>query len=84
MSENGKKGGSKTKELGVGFFKLTPEERSENAKKYSGIGGKKAYELGVGIHSLTPEEKSEAGKKGGKIAGKINGTKNNPKKIRYE
>ena len=32
----GKLGGIKTKELGVGIFGLTPEERSENAK----VGGR--------------------------------------------
>jgi general stress protein YciG len=76
MSENGKKAGKiggkisgkingkLTYELGIGIFSLTPEQKTENAKK----GGKLTYELGIGIHSQTPEQRSEGGKKGGAIS----------------
>jgi hypothetical protein len=61
----GKKGGNRTKELGVGFFAMSEEEkyqaRSKGAK--TGIGGKKAKELGLGIHALTKEQRSENAKK---------------------
>ena len=36
LKENGRKGGKRIKELGVGLFSITPEERSKNAK----LGGK--------------------------------------------
>lgn len=73
--ENGKKGGNKTKELGVGIFGLTPEEKSKNSKKSGSVGGKRNVELGVGIFSMTEEEKKLASSKGGKIGGKIGGRK---------
>ena len=56
--ESGKKGGNKTKELGVGFFSMNREEKSNAGKK----GGTKAKELGVGIHKLTTEERREIGR----------------------
>jgi len=56
--KSGKKGGNKTKELGVGFFSMTTEELSSAGKK----GGTKAKELGVGIHKLTTEERREIGR----------------------
>ena len=37
----GENGGKKTKELGVGIFALTKDQRSENSKKSGKIGGKK-------------------------------------------
>jgi hypothetical protein len=58
--ECGKKGGNRTKELGVGFFSMSREEKSNAGKK----GGTKAKELGVGIHKLTTEERREIGRNG--------------------
>ena len=68
LSKNGKKGSKRAKELGVGIFGLTPEQRSENSKKAGKIGGKKGAkrvkELGVGIFALNTEQLSKNGKKG--------------------
>jgi hypothetical protein len=54
-SQAGKKGGKiackKIKELGLGIFGMTFEERVENSKRN--------YELGIGIASLTKEERQE-------------------------
>ena len=69
--ENGKKNGKKNKELGRGFFTLTPKQMRENGIK----GGTKQKELGLGIHGLTPDQRTENSIKGGKIAGKISGIK---------
>ena len=52
--ENGKIGGNKAKELGLGIHALTPEERSKNAKIL--------YESGIGLGGLTPKERIENGK----------------------
>ena len=54
-------GANKCKELVIGIYAFTLEQKSEN--------GKKAKELGVGVHSLSKEELSENGKRGGKIGG---------------
>jgi hypothetical protein len=70
-------GGKKVKELGLGIFGLTPEQKSENSRrsgkkggKIGGkIGGKKAKELRLGVHGRTKEQMTEDGKKGGKISG---------------
>ena len=59
-----KKGGEKAKELNLGIFALTKEQRVKNGKKYGKIGGPRTYELGVGVHCLTPEQRTENGKKG--------------------
>jgi hypothetical protein len=48
-------------ELGIGFYGMTFEKRSELGK----INGTKTYELGKGIHSLTQEERIKFGKEGG-------------------
>jgi hypothetical protein len=73
--ENGKKGGKKSKELGLGIHALTKEQLSENGKKAVRVmlancskeklieNGRKTYELGIGIHGLTPEQRRENGKK---------------------
>jgi len=67
-------------ELGIGFAKLTTEQRREigkkNAENKKGIhglsieekilNGKKCYELGVGFHSFTTEERQEIGRRVGK------------------
>ena len=58
----GKKGGKKSKELGVGIFGLTKEERREHASKM----GKLSYELGTGIHGRTEQKIIEDCKKGAK------------------
>ena len=67
LSIGGQNGGKKSKELGVGFFAMSEEEkyqaRSKGAKK--GMGAKKIKELGVGIFSLTDEQRKTAGRKGG-------------------
>jgi hypothetical protein len=66
----GKISGKRTKELGVGIFGLTPEQRSENSKIGGKIGGKKggekAKELGVGVHGRTKEQIKKDSRKGGK------------------
>lgn len=49
-------------ELGIGFYGMTFEKRSEVGK----INGAKTYELGKGIHSLTQEERIKFGTEGGK------------------
>ena len=49
------KAGKKSKQLGIGIFGLSKEERIKN--------GKKTYELGLGIHGLSKEERIEHGKK---------------------
>lgn len=48
----------KAKELGVGFYSLTPEQRIENGKKGGSKGGKVQYENKIGIHGLSFEERS--------------------------
>lgn len=55
-------GANKCKELGIGIYAFTLEQKGEN--------GKKAKELGVGVHSLSKEQLSENGKRGGSIGGK--------------
>jgi len=55
-------GANKCKELGIGIYALTLEQKSEN--------GKRAKGLGVGVHSLSKEQLSENGKRGGSIGGK--------------
>jgi hypothetical protein len=47
----------KNKELGLGIFGLSAEQRVEN--------GKKLKELGIGIHGFTLEQRIEYSKKGG-------------------
>jgi hypothetical protein len=71
MSEDGKKGGAKTKELGIGIFALTKDERMEIGKKT----GKKSKELGLGIFALTKEERKIISSNGGKIGGSKGGKK---------
>lgn len=68
------KGASRSKELGVGLYGLTYEQRSENGKrngKITGkINGKKNVELKRGIFGMSEEEKQEARSKGGKTSGR--------------
>ena len=52
--------GRRNKELGLGIFGLSLEQKIEN--------GKKLKEFGVGIHGLTHEKRVEASKKGGTAA----------------
>jgi hypothetical protein len=65
--ENGKKyggiSGRKSKELGLGIFGLSLEQRIKN--------GKKLKELGIGIHGLTKEKRIEISKKGGQTTKKL-------------
>jgi hypothetical protein len=62
--------GKKSKELGIGFFSLSPEQKSAAGRK----GGTKAVETNkknkTGLYALTQEQRSENGKKGGKRGGK--------------
>ena len=64
--ETGKKVAQNNKELGIGVFSLTLDERSKMGK----VGGTKTHQLGVGIHALTLEERKEYGKMGAKKAHK--------------
>ena len=59
-SKSGKIGGRKTKELGLGIFSLSKEERIEIGKK----SGERNKELGIGFFSLSEEELNELRKKG--------------------
>jgi len=56
----GKKGGPAgakvQKELGIGMFGFTPEQRSELGKISGALGGKKSFENKSGIHGLSAEE----------------------------
>jgi hypothetical protein len=60
LSKAGKRGGSRSQELGVGIHSFDEEQR----KKTSKTAGEKAKELGVGIFNLGTEQLSENGKKG--------------------
>ena len=64
MVEIGKKYGilsyKKNKELSLGIFGLSREQRHENSKKL--------YEMKIGIHGLSKEQRTENGKKGGNKA----------------
>jgi len=68
-SEAGKIGGKRAaitqKELGVGIFGLTDEQRQEYGKKYGKLGGKQSFENKSGIHGLTLEETTNNAQKGG-------------------
>jgi hypothetical protein len=64
--EEAKKGNQTRKELGLGLYSLTPEQRTENGK----IGSSKAKEMGVGIFGFTPEQQHENSKNAGKYGGK--------------
>jgi hypothetical protein len=61
--EEAVRNGNKCKELGVGLFALTEEQKSKNSKK----AGAKTRDLKVGIFSLTSRELSVNGRKGSKI-----------------
>jgi hypothetical protein len=71
LSENGKKGALKAKELGVGVYGMNSEQKS----KYGRIGGLKEGKRNgernkkqkLGYCGLTFEERSAAGKKEGKL-----------------
>ncbi len=52
----------KAKELGVGFYSLSPEQRTENGKRGGSKGGKVQYQNKIGIHGLSCEEKSRRSK----------------------
>ena len=56
---NGKKGGKKVKELGLGFHSLTKEQLSENSKKMV----EKHRKTGTGLFTLTDEQRSKGGLK---------------------
>lgn len=56
---NGKKGGEKVKELGLGFHSLTKEQLSENSKKMV----EKHRKTGTGLFTLTDEQRSKGGLK---------------------
>jgi len=56
--KNAPLGGEKCKELNVGIFAISKEEKIEIAKK----GGYKCKELGIGIHAMTIEERKRIAK----------------------
>lgn len=69
MSEDGKKGGSRTAELGVGICGRTAEQMTQDGRK----GAEKVMELGRGIHNpdyISSPQKSEDSRKGGIKGGK--------------
>jgi hypothetical protein len=59
----GENGGRKTKELGLGIFAMTKEQRSEHSKVVGKIGGKKCRDFGLGIFSLLKEKRLEHSRK---------------------
>jgi len=67
LSIGGQKGGERSKELGVGFFAMSEEEKFQARSKVgkSGVGGRKIKELGIGVCGLTLEQRINAGRKGG-------------------
>jgi general stress protein YciG len=64
-SINAVKGATKTLELGIGIFGMTPEEKTAAGRK----GAARSMELRVGLTARNPEKMSEDGKKGGKASG---------------
>ena len=60
-AEYGKLGGKKVKELGLGIFSLTTEERSQLARKH--------YYEGKGFATLSKEQRQELGSINGKKSG---------------
>lgn len=60
------KNGNKVKELGIGIFSLTKEERHNNSKKGGKTMAKRNKNNKSGIYAMTSKEKSQAGKKGSK------------------
>jgi hypothetical protein len=64
MTEDGKKGGKKIKELGIGVHGRTKEQIKKDSRK----GGKKAKELGLGVHGRTKEQIKKDSRKGAKKA----------------
>lgn len=58
--------GKKQKELGIGMFAMTKEQRSELGKRSGSLGGKKSYENKSGIHGISSEETLKNSKKGTK------------------
>jgi hypothetical protein len=59
LSKAGKKGGTKSYELGVGLHSLTTEERIELGRKV----GQKSYELGTGVFGISKQKRIETNKK---------------------
>jgi hypothetical protein len=56
--------GIKCRELKLGAFGMTPEDRHFANVKGGKAGGRKAQELGVGLAAMTKEQRQEAGRKG--------------------
>lgn len=52
----GPAGAKRQKELGIGIFGFTKEQRIELGKVYGQVGGKKSFENKSGIHGLSKEE----------------------------
>jgi hypothetical protein len=70
MSEDGRKGGTRTAELRVGVCGRTPEQMTQDGQK----GAKKIMDFGLGIHDpnyVASSKKSEDCRKGGKRGGKV-------------
>jgi hypothetical protein len=65
LSIGGQKGGERAKELGVGFFAMSEEEKFQARSKVgkSGAGGRKIKELGIGVCGLTLEQRRNLGLK---------------------
>ena len=59
MTNDGRRGGNKIKELGVGVHGRTEEQMTNDGRK----GGIISKENGTGIFAQTPEERSELGRK---------------------
>jgi hypothetical protein len=68
-SENSRKAGEKTYQLGLGIHERTKEQMTEDGKK----GAQMQKEMGTGVWELTPEQRTQMGKNGGKKGGKIMG-----------
>jgi hypothetical protein len=53
----------KIRQLKVGIYNISPEQRIENGKKGGKISGQKNKELGLGFFKMSFEEKSQLGKR---------------------
>jgi hypothetical protein len=75
-SKNGKKGGSKCKEFGLGIYSITKEERLEYSRKggikQGKITGTLNKELNRGFFGMSDEDLKESKIKGAKKVGKYN------------
>jgi hypothetical protein len=63
--KSGRKGGTKSAELGIGVHGRSAEQMAEGGRK----GGTKSAELGIGVHGRSAEQMAEDGRKGGRKGG---------------